>query len=191
MSVPDGSTGYLRDIGFGGHPLTRNALAEDKGDYDVDYTLNAGLLLRQDQRSDLVLRVRGPVHQPVPPGLLRRALPLGRHGRHLPGWLPPRRQQRAHQRPLAPRFARDGAPGRRLAPQPDIGNGDPRDPNSALYPKNPIGWTSWWPTEGPAMCFPSNGSNICYGYTGNTGDFKPINPTATVGLDPEIGWEVQ
>ena len=39
--IPNGTTGYLRDVGFGGHPL-ENALSTTNGDYDVEYIENAG-----------------------------------------------------------------------------------------------------------------------------------------------------
>src|SRR5262249_40477074 len=57
---------------------------------------------------------------------------------------------------------------------------DPKNLDAKVYPSKPIGWTSWWPTNGPTVCFPSNGSNVCANYTqdwdGMDGGFKPIAP---------------
>jgi hypothetical protein len=85
---------------------------------------------------------------------------------------------------------------------------DPNDPKNLLtkqYPAVPIGWTSWWPSEGPTVCFPSgdgklptgndtSGFNICVAYTddfSHDGGFKPALNVPTVAVDPQIGWEVQ
>ncbi|MBE2254191.1 MAG: hypothetical protein IAE78_31975, partial [Myxococcus sp.] len=41
ISVPNGATGYFGNVGFGGRPI-ENALATDKGEYNAEYTVNAG-----------------------------------------------------------------------------------------------------------------------------------------------------
>jgi len=190
VNIPNGSTGYLRDVGFGGHPL-ENALSESNGDYDTDYTLNAGayydkvnsailLALSEDRfisqsRQDFYdARFRSVGMADIFPDGFRRVIANSLTG------------DRAI---LAPHVT-GHVSGSNV--DPDVGgNADPRDPSSTLYPKNAMLWTSWWPTESPAMCFPSNGSNLCYGYSGNSGDFKPNGISNTVAIDPEIGWEVQ
>ncbi len=188
VTIPNGSTGYLKDVGFGGHPL-ENALCENCGDYDVDYTENAGSyydkinaailfsesedrFISQSRQDFYDSRFRSVGMADIFPDGYRRIISNALTG--------DRSLLAAHV------TATGGVPD-----TVGLAAADPRDPLSSKYPKNPMGWTSWWPTEGPAMCFPSNGSNICYGYTGSTGDFKPINPSATVNIDPQIGWEVQ
>src|SRR6185437_11742963 len=90
---------------------------------------------------------------------------------------------------LAPQVTADGNG------TPQITNaGDPNDPTNktaSQYPKNPLLWTSWWPSEGPAYCYPLNGSNVCQSYSSATPGFNPMNPGQTVGVDPQVGWEVQ
>ena len=41
ITVPNGATGYFGNVGFGGKPL-ENALADDKGEYNAEFTVNAG-----------------------------------------------------------------------------------------------------------------------------------------------------
>jgi len=67
---------------------------------------------------------------------------------------------------------------------------DPNDPLAGSYPKVPLGWTSFWPTTGPEICFSTDGRNACTNFAGD-GDFAPLAPANTVAVDPQIGWEVQ
>src|SRR5690606_31823250 len=41
INVPNGATGFYQQVGFGGRPV-HNALAEDQGEYNSDFTMNAG-----------------------------------------------------------------------------------------------------------------------------------------------------
>ncbi len=188
LTVPNGTTGYLSDVAFGGHPL-ENGLAEDKGDYDADYEVNAGsyyekinaailLSLSEDRfisqsRQDFYdARFRAVGMADVLPEGYRRVLANALTG---------------DRTLLGPRVtATNGVP--------DKGAVDAHDPKSVdakTYPKNPLGWTSWWPTEGPVTCFARNGSNICAGFSDDGSEFKPLAPGGTVAIDPQIGWEVQ
>jgi hypothetical protein len=74
-----------------------------------------------------------------------------------------------------------------------------RDPDAQKYPVSPMGWISWWPSNGPTTCFASNGKNVCSDYS----DSGILNPLAKFAngdpvdhdhmalIDPQIGWEVQ
>ncbi|APR80315.1 Hypothetical protein A7982_05662 [Minicystis rosea] len=194
LVVPNGSTGYLRDIGFGGH-LLENGLSENHGDYDSEYTINAGsyydkinvaILLSESEdrfisqsRQDFYdARFRAVGMADIYPEGFRRVIANAlTDDRSI----------------LASHVTATGIK------KPEVtGAVDPQDPtnnDTKLYPKNPIGWTSWWPNEGPMECFPSNGSNVCASYTeswnGNPGGFNPINPATKVAIDPQIGFEVQ
>ncbi len=154
LSVPEGSTGYLRNIGFGGH-LAGERARHQRGRLRRRLPDQLRQLLRQDQHRDPPLPLGGPLHQPVPPGLLRRALPRRRHGGRAPRRLPPRHRQRAHRRPLAPRPPGHGGP-TSLAPlvTNTVDPNDPTNKDALFYPNNPIGWTSWWPQRGPAALLP-------------------------------------
>ncbi len=201
--IPEGSTGYLGiemqpgvvgSIGFGGH-LLENGLATNQGDYDVQYTENAGsyyekintailLSLSEDRfisqsRQDFYdARFRSVGMADVLPNGWRRVIANALTGdRSL----------------LAPQLAADGSGLPLLANKADPY--DPTNKTALQYPAQPIGWTSWWPTEGPTPCFPKNGSNVCVSYTQGTEvtdpGFSPNTPGALVGIDPQIGWEVQ
>ncbi|WP_437808198.1 hypothetical protein [Sorangium sp. So ce1078] len=185
VQIPNGSTGYLKDIGFGGHPL-ENANSEDNGDFDTDFTTNAGsyydkintaILLSESEdrfvsssRRDFYdARFRAVGMADVLPEGYRRLLANALTGdRSL----------------LAPRLEA-GADGLPLV---DADSKDP-DPLAKEFPARPMGWVSWWPNEGPKVCFPTDGKNLCSNYLG--GDFNPETVTSTVAVDPQIGWEVQ
>ncbi len=191
--IPNGSTGYLRDVGFGGRPI-ENALSETEGDFRTDYTMNAGsyydkistaILFTESEdrfisesRSDFYdarFRAAGFLHL-FPDGVRRVIANALTWDRSL----------------LAPRLAAD-ASGHPLLEEDLPGfQPDPLDPNSGKYPARPIGWTSWWPKDTPVVCFPSNGRNICEPAEGADGmEFDPDYPEHTVPVDPQIGWEVQ
>lgn len=186
VQIPNGSTGYLKDIGFGGHPL-ENANSEDKGDYDSDFKINAGsyydkihtaILLSESEdrfvsssRRDFYdARFRAVGIADILPEGYRRLLANALTGdRSL----------------LAPRLEADTA-GKPLR---DTDSTDTKDPLAKEYPSRPLGWVSWWPNEGPKVCFASNGKNLCTDYL--DGDFNPNTVAKTVAVDPQVGWEVQ
>ncbi|WP_437500620.1 hypothetical protein [Sorangium sp. So ce1099] len=185
VQIPNGSTGYLKDIGFGGHPL-ENRNSDNNGDFDTDFTLNAGsyydkintaILLSESEdrfvsssRRDFYdARFRAVGMADVLPEGYRRLLANALTG------------DRAL---LAPRLEADG----NGFPVVDANSTDP-DPLAKEFPARPMGWVSWWPNEGPKVCFPSDGKNLCSNYLG--GDFNPETVTRTVAVDPQIGWEVQ
>jgi hypothetical protein len=193
VRIPNGATGYLRDIGFGGHPLN-NGLSEDKGDYDSNYPsfaggyydkINTAILLSESEdrfisssRRDFYdARFRAVGMADVLPEGYRRVLANALTGDRsmLASHIESTKSANAVQR----------------KPILDATADTTRDPDAKKYPKRPIGWTSWWPTEGPAVCFPTNGKNICTDYLG--GDLKPdaLTNDQMALLDPQIGWEVQ
>ncbi len=201
--VPEGSTGYLGiemtpgvvgSISFGGH-LLENGLATNQGDNDVDYPWNCGsyydkintailLSLSEDRfisqsRQDFYdARFRSVGMADVLPDGYRRVIANSLTG---------------DRSILAPRLAADptGIPlvTNKLDPY------DPTNKDALLYPSSPVGWTSWWPSEGPTPCFSNNGSNVCAGYSsdfdGMDPGFKPGTQMSTALVDPQIGWEVQ
>jgi hypothetical protein len=201
--IPEGSTGYLGiemtpgvigSIGFGGHML-ENSLAADQGDYDVDYTencgsyydkINTGILLSlsedrfisQSRQDFYDARFRSVGMADVLPDGWRRVLANALTG---------------DRSILAPQLAADkfGNPVTTKSTDPY----DKTNKNFFYYPATPIGWTSWWPSEGPQPCFSTNGSNVCVSFAEGTDvpdpGFSPQSVTPTVGVDPQIGWEVQ
>jgi hypothetical protein len=187
VTIPNGTTGYLKDVGFGGHPL-ENALSDNHGDFDVDYVENVGsyydkinvaLLLAQSEdrfisqsRRDFYdARFRAVGLADILPDGFRRVIANGLTG---------------DRTLLAPRLVAD-ATGTPMLDQ----TGDPTlDPLANRYPASPIGWPSLWPAAGPQTCFPSLGRNACTNAV-DSSDLAPLAPTHTAPLDPQIGWEVQ
>jgi hypothetical protein len=185
--VPNGATGFFKDIGFGGK-LVENTLADNMGDYDSNFTesagsyyekINAAILLSESEdrfisssRRDFYdARFRAVGMADVLPDGFRRIMANALTG---------------DRTILAPRIAAD-AQGN---PVVDKTADDSRDPDAKKYPKGPMGWTSWWPASGPVSCFPQNGNNLCADVAG-TITFGNNPPAQTVAVDPQIGWEVQ
>jgi len=187
LVIPNGSTGFLRDIGFGGHPL-ENALSTTNGDFDVEYYENAGsyydkvntailLALSEDRfisqaRRDFYdARFRGVGMADVLPDGFRRVIASALTGDR--SILAPRVEADANGQPVL-----------------STGASTATDPFAARYPARPLGWPSFWPGGGPEICFSTQGRNACTNYSGD-GSFSPFVPTNTAAVDPQIGWEVQ
>jgi hypothetical protein len=185
--IPNGSTGYLRDVGFGGHPL-ENKLPDDAGEFRTDYVQNAGSyydkiniatllaesedrFISESRRDFYDSRFRAVGVADVLGEGFRRVIANALTGdRSL----------------LAPRVAAD-ANGQPLL---DTSADTKRDPLANRYPASPLGWPSFWPRSGPETCFSTGGRNACTNYAGDSG-FDPLVPANTVAVDPQIGWEVQ
>ncbi len=165
--VPNGATGYFGNVGYGGRPV-ENALADDKGEYDSQFTVNAGsyydklytaMLMTEsvdnfisDSRRDFVdARYRAVSIADLFPDGYRRWLATNLTGD-------------------------DEMKGARIAM--DARNLPLTD--GEQYPAFGIGWTSWWRPEGVTSCFPTEGSLLCADDPANTGV-----------LDPQVGWEQQ
>ncbi len=174
--IPNGATGVYGNIGLGGKAV-ENMLAEDQGEYDRDYTINAGsyydkintaMLMTEsvdnfisDSRRDFVdPRYRAVSLADLFPEGYRRWLANNLTG---DDWM------------KGPRLVAD-AQG-----NPVVG--------SDMYPQDAIGWTSWWGDE-PKSCFPANGTNVCSTLSGkDDSQFDPRVPEHTVVIDPQVGWE--
>jgi hypothetical protein len=179
VAIPNGATGYAGDIALGGEPI-ENALAKDKGEYDSEYTMNAGsyydkawvpMLMTEsvdnfisDSRHDFLdARYRAVSLADVFPEGYRRWL-----GNNLTG--------------------DDELKGARIEADP---GGQPlKDPNG--YPAGAIAWTSWWRPNGPESCFPGAGGLLCsrYGEVGSA-PLDPRAPAKVAVVDPQVGWEQQ
>ena len=187
LIIPNGTAGFLRDVGFGGHPL-ENALSSTNGDFDVDYVENAGsyydkintaLLLAesedrfisQSRRDFYDARFRAIGLADVVPEGFRRVIANALTGDR--SILAPRVAATANKQPIL-----------------DTAAPTARDPMASKYPQSPMGWPSFWPTGSPEICFATGGRDACTNYAGD-GAFDPAAPAASVAVDPQIGWEVQ
>jgi len=179
INVPNGATGLYGQVGFGGRPLQNN-LAVDQGEYNADYTMNAGsyydktwtaMLMTESvdnfissSRSDFYdARYRSVSIADLFPEGYRRWL-----GNNLTG--------------------DDEIKGAHVAANQ---SGNPQV-DSDRFPTTPLGWTSWWSLDGPEVCFPNQSSTVCSRY-GDI-DSSPYNAEAPANLaviDPQVGWEQQ
>lgn len=171
LLVPNGATGRYGNVSWGGRPV-ENRMADDQGDYNTEYTVNAGsyyekaftsMLLTEsvdnfvsDSRNDFVdPRYRSVSLADLFPDGYRRWL-----GNNLTG--------------------DDAVKGVRIAARPPVGNRLLPDVDEDRYPKGGIGWTSWTPVAGPEACFAHEANLLC-----------TDTPEQTIVLDPQVGWEQQ
>jgi hypothetical protein len=177
VTIPTGASGYYGTIGLGGS-LVENQLCGDCGEYDADYTMNAGsyydkmnaaMLLTESvdnfissSRTDFTdPRYRAVSLADLFPEGYRRWL-----GNNLTG----------DDLLKGPRVATDAAGVPIL--------------DSEGYPGQPIGWTSWW-GDTPEACFPAEGTTLCSSFPIDTAPYDPRLPANTAVLDPQVGWEQQ
>lgn len=198
VNIHDGATGYFGLVSYGGK-LVENRLTDDNGEYDRDYTVNAGsyydkvyapYLLTEsvdnfisDSLGDFVdPRYRSVSMADLFPDGYRRFLATMLTGDDFM---------------KGPRLAASaGNPAGRANPTVD----------SEGYPKQGIGFTSWW-TPSPEVCWPSDTGIVCTQYgcpSGNVCDTRiegiggfvtdvvPTNvnaPASMTVVDPQVGWE--
>lgn len=165
LIVPNGATGYFKNVSYGGR-LMENTLSETNGEYDSEFTINAGsyydkayvgMLLTEsvdnfisDSRRDFVDgRYRAVSMADLFPEGYRRWL-----GNNLTG--------------------DDAIKGARIATNAGLPIVD-----ADRYPTAGIGYVSWWKTT-PEVCFPSPNSIEC-----------GAAPANSMVIDPQVGWEQQ
>ncbi|MCC6621248.1 MAG: hypothetical protein IT385_08335 [Deltaproteobacteria bacterium] len=180
VTIPNGATGYYGNVQFGGRML-ENALATGLGEYDSDYTMNAGsyydktwsAMLMTESVDNFISSTRGDFFDARYRSVsVADLFPDG------------------YRRWLANNLTGDDhikAP--RLSAGPD---GRPEIDSATGFPTKPIGWTSWWPPAGPEVCFPNEESQVCSRYGDATSD--PFDPQAVANvavIDPQVGWEQQ
>jgi hypothetical protein len=177
LNVPNGPSGMYGDVSFGGRPV-ENQLANDKGEYDNEYTINAGsyyeklyttFLLTESadnfisaSRTDFVdARGRAVSMADLFPDGFRR---LMAHGLTNDEFFKGNRVVADGNRPVV---------------------------DDELFPANPIGWTSWW-GKTPRVCFPANGTTVCSSVGNEAGDgFDSDSFAELLPIDSQVGWEQQ
>jgi hypothetical protein len=177
VTIPNGATGYLGDIGAGGKVL-ENRLSDKHGEYDRDYTLNSGAYYDKVYASMLFTEsVDNFISSSRTDFLDARYRSVS-----LADLFPD-----GYRRMLANNLTGDDfIKGARLVA---TANGSPQAAPDG-FPTQPIGWTTWWAKE-PEVCFPANGTTVCSSYDGNGAPFSPLNPANVVPVDPQVGWEQQ
>jgi hypothetical protein len=173
LNVPDGASGYFGNVGMGGK-LIENRLAEGRGEFDADYTMNAGsyydkiyapLLLTEsvdnfisDSLEDFVdARARNVSMADMFPDGFRRML-----GNML--------------------TTDEALKGAKISA---TAEGTPKVDFQSKFPTRPIGWTSWWANE---VCFPAEISTVC-STPGIGGDFGEADIDSVATLRAQVGWE--
>jgi hypothetical protein len=178
LTIPNGAQGLFETVSIGGRPI-ENRLAEDQGEFDSYYTLNAGsyyeklysaLLMTESvdnfisaERSEFVDgRFRSISMADIFPEGYRRWLANNLTGD-------------------------DFIKGPRLESD--------RDGNVPVdgfgYPTTPLAWTSWWGSE-PRSCFPGSNAIFCDSFGNeNPAQFGGSTGGFTVVVDPQVGWEQQ
>ena len=166
ITVPNGATGYFGNVSYGGRPL-ENALADDKGEYNAEFTINSGsyyekaytaMLMTEsvdnfisDSRRDFLdARYRSVSLADVFPEGYRRWL-----GNNLTG--------------------DDAIKGMRLV----TSAGRPMA-DATGFPAQGMGHVSWTGAE-VSTCFANVESIRC----------QETPPDETVVIDPQVGWEQQ
>jgi hypothetical protein len=83
------------------------------------------------------------------------------------------------------------------APRVEIANNGlpvvkPDSATGARYPAGPLGWMSFVPPGGPAVCWPGSQTTLCTDAQGNALDPLSLGVAKpSVPIDPELGFEVQ
>ena len=196
FKIPDGATGYFGLVSYGGK-LVENRLSDDQGEYDRDYTMNAGsyydkvfapYLMTEsvdnfisDSLGDFVdPRYRSVSMADLFPDGYRRFL-----ANNLTGDDFLKGARIAANQPANPL----------VRAQPTVDDDD--------YPDQGIGWTTWWTPE-PEVCFPGENGIACSVYGCDSGNVCEINgstgvitehslngltPAFTTVVEPQVGWE--
>jgi hypothetical protein len=177
VNIPNGATGYFGQVARGGK-LVENTLADDKGEYDAEFTMNAGSYydkvyvpyLMAESADNFISDSRGDFVD----------------GRYRAVSLADLFQE-GFRRWLANGLTDDAfLKGPRLAAS-STGN-VMLDANN--FPAMAAGGITWW-TDNPEICFPSDGTTICNTYGGDRTTFDPRVPDGMVPIDPQVGWEQQ
>jgi hypothetical protein len=174
--IPNGATGFFQSVGVGGSPV-ENQLANDKGEFDSDFTMNAGSYYSKMYTSMLFTE---SVDNFISSS--RTDFTDARYRAVSLADLFPDGYRRFLSNVLT---NDDFFKGPRVA-----GNGNSPAVGPGNFPSSGLGWTTWW-GESPRLCFPNDGTTICEGFGLDSAPFDPNFPSTTFAVDPQIGWEQQ
>ena len=190
LVVPNGATGYRADssaagpaaIGLGGRWL-ENRLADDKGnDYDSDYTINSGSYYDKAYAAILMTESVDNFISATTPDFLDaryRAVSLAEV-------FPEGYRRWLANNLTGDEFLKGAWVKTNSSGVPDI--------DLQRFPNTPIGWTNWWHEEGPQVCFPGEGTNVCsaFGWPSDTPfEQEPIELDKLMPIESMVGWEQQ
>ncbi|MEM6791101.1 MAG: zinc-dependent metalloprotease [Myxococcota bacterium] len=175
--IPNGPQGFWNNVGFGGKPVA-NYLSNEEGEYDRDYTLNAGSyydkiwapmlftesvdnFISSDLGDFTDARFRNTSMADLFPDGFRRYLA----------------NNLTNDEPVKAVFIAADSSG-----NPEV------DENG--FPARPLGWTSWW-TEEPEICFSNDGNHVCSRFFGDDAPLEAELPANVRPIDSQVKWEQQ
>jgi hypothetical protein len=176
FSVGDGSSPF-ENVGVGGKPLG-NALAADKGEFDSEYTINAGSYY---DKVNVAMLMTESVDNFISDSR-KDFLDSRYRATSLADLFP-----QGYRRMLANNLTGDDF---LKGPRVSSTNGKP-NVDAQGYPTDGIGYVSWWPLSGPEVCFPAAGTTVCNRYGEGSGTLNPLAPAEIMAVDGQVGWEQQ
>ena len=175
--IPNGATGNFNSVGIGG-ALVENQLANDMGEFDSDFTMNAGSYYSKLYTSMLFTE---SVDNFI--SASRTDFTDSRYRAVSLADLFPDGYRRFISNALT---GDDFLKGPRLA----AGFGGNPQTGADNFPASGLGWTTWW-GETPEVCFPNAGTTLCKTFPDNDSGFDPQSINNVVAVDPQMGWEQQ
>ncbi len=178
VNVPNGATGFFGKVTFNGRPV-ENALATDQGDYNSQFTMNAGsyydkmyttMLLTESVDNFISSSLQDFTDARYRSVSIADLFPEG------------------YRRFIGNMLTNDSfIKGARVATDK---NGKVLA-DKQLFPTSPIGWTTWYGAT-PTSCFPGDGTTICSSLSkADQTVFGSKTPANTLAIDPQVGWEQQ
>lgn len=177
LVVSNGPQGFWRTVGIGGKPVN-NDLADDRGEYDSQFTISAGSYYEKVYTTMLMTESAD--------NFISSSLDDFVDGRFravsIADLFPD-----GYRRWLANNLTNDEwMKGARIAADSSYRVSIDEDG----YPTQPLGFTSWW-RETPEVCFPQEGTLVCSAYGKDGNPFKAEAPGFTRALSSQVGWEMQ
>jgi hypothetical protein len=176
MWVPDGSRGIGSDLAFGGRPLF-NELDRSKGYYATQYDAWVGSYYDKTIVADMLTECEDRFISTS-----RDDFVDGRYRNISFATIFPDGVRRL----VAAALTEDAASlGWRVESRADAPRLD-----DDLTPRSGMGFRSFWPADGPEVCWRRSGSVICKEFPSEVAIDDAV-PAESIAVDPEIGFEVQ
>jgi hypothetical protein len=179
LTVPNGATGQMQNVAWGGAPV-ENGLATNQGDFNSQFTLNAGSYYSKMYTSMLLTEsVDNFISASLDDFTDARYRAVSMADLFPDGY----------RRMLANNLTGDDhIKGARVAVD---AQGVPLVQKGTNFPTQAIGWTTWYGSE-PVSCYPSDKSTVCTADAAqDTGVFGAKNVATSAAIDPQVGWEQQ
>jgi hypothetical protein len=176
VTIPDGATGYFGNVGYGGK-LLENRLANDQGDYDSSFTMNAGsyydklyvpYLLTESADNFISDSIDDFVDARYRSVSMADLFPAG------------------FQRMLGTMLTQDETMKGAFLEAGE--SGGPLVDFQSKFPTRPLGWTSFWTPEA-SICFPGEGSTVCSSMNAEN-EYGAGDIDSVVAVATNVDWEL-